>query len=282
MYKQLLVKHFENSAPKVLRLPIPPHLRGILAAILIIHNPQYPRHFLNGCYFILEDGDLTPFSEGYDSNPVIENSLLSQIHCCDERWRQLETWNSPPYSQHLPLTFTSRFFGWSWEPRFTHPNALLSEGASLIMSLKPTCLMKIHATLQCYITQISSKSRIIDGSEYFCSQYPAKKALGGSESTVAWVCGDSTEPIGYIQYISLENDKDGLQVLITGLAVEEPYRRRGFARGLILSVICLMSHCKEIWIAVGEENQAALCLYLKCGFVTRKKQWESYIKVTVP
>lgn len=168
MYKQLLVKHFENSAPKVLQLPIAPHLRGILAAILIIHNPKYPRHFLNGCYLILEDADSNPRSEEYHTedlgNRPVEDSLLCQIQCSDERWHLLETWNSPLFLKHLPFTFTSRFLGWSREPKFTHPNALRSEGASFVMSLKPTSCMKIRAALQCYITQISSRSRVIDGS----------------------------------------------------------------------------------------------------------------------
>ena len=287
MYKQLLVKHFENSTPNVLRLPIPPHLSGILAAILIIHNPEFPRHFLNGCYFILEDDvNSEPRSESHDTEDLghflAEELLLSQIHCPDERWHLLSIWNSPIFVKHLPLTFTSRFLGWSWEPRFIHPNALPSEGPSLIMSVKPTRLTKIRAALQCYLIQISLNSRIIDGSEYFRTRYPAKAFLSEKENTLAWVCEESTEPVGYIQYVSLENDQDGLPVLITGLAVEEPYQHRGFARGLILSVFRLMSHCKEIWIAVEEQNQAALCLYLKCGFVIRRRQWDSSIKVTIP
>jgi ribosomal protein S18 acetylase RimI-like enzyme len=87
--------------------------------------------------------------------------------------------------------------------------------------------------------------------------------------------------VGYIQYIALKNEKGESQILITGLAVEESYHRRGFGRGLIFAVVCRMWHCKEIWIAVHEENCAAFSLYSKCGFLVRKRHWDLSMKTVM-
>jgi len=147
--------------------------------------------------------------------------------------------------------------------------------------MKPSLAQKAYAILQCYITQLTSNSWIADGDEYFCSEYPAKSSLVEHETTLAWVRRGSTKPVGYIQYISLENEKGESQVLITGLAVAESHRRRGFGRSLVFSVVRRTWHCKEIWIAVREENHAASSLYSKCGFVTRKRHWDLSMKTVV-
>ena len=274
MYTQLLVKHFENSVPNVIRLPVPRHLRSVLAAILILRNPNYPRHFLNGCYLILQDVD--PPEANFSSS--LEDSLLSSFRCSDKRWHQLQTWNTPLFSQHSPLTAAFKILGWPCEPNIT---GLLTEGPSLVMSMKPNFAQKTYAGLQCYITQLSSNSWIADGGEYFRAEYPAKSASVEHETTLVWVCAGTSKPVGYTQYIALENEKGESQILITGLAVEESHRRRGFGRGLILAVVCRMWHCTEIWIAVHEENHAAFSLYSKCGFLVRKRRWDLSMKVVI-
>jgi len=288
MYTQLVVKHFANSAPNVVHVPVPKHLRGVLAAILILHNPNYPRHFLNGCYLILHDADSylsssgNPHVEDHKTIPsTLEELVLALMHCPEKRWHQLKIWSTPFFSRHLPLSVTSRFLGFPHQPNTTHPSTLLSEGPSLIMSLKPNLAQRVYAGLQCYITQLASNSWIIDGSEYFRSEYPAKSFIVEHETILGWVCGGNTKPVGYIQFISLENEEGESHVLITGLAVDESYRGRGFGRGLIFAVIHRMWHCKEIWIAVREENCAASSLYFKCGFMTRTRHWDLSLKTVI-
>lgn len=144
------------------------------------------------------------------------------------------------------------------------------------MSMTPNVSQKAYTGLQCYITQLSSKWWIADGGEYFRAKYPAKSSSIEHETTLAWVCAGTTKPVGYIQYIALENEKSESQILITGLAVEESYHRRGFGRGLIFAVVCRMWHCKEIWIAIHEGNCPAFSLYSKCGFLVRKRHWDLF------
>ena len=271
MYTQLLVKHFENSVPNVIRLPILRHLRGVLAAILILRNPNYPRHFLNGCYLILQDVDPP---EG-----IFSLSLeISLIRCPEERWHQLQTWNTPLFSRHSPLIVASKNLGWPSEPNLT---SLLTEGPSLVMSIKPNFSQKAYGGLRCYITQLSSNSWITDGGEYFRAKYPAKSSSVEHETTLAWVCAGTNKPVGHIQYIALENEKSESQILITGLAVEESYHGRGFGCGLIFAVVCRTWHCKEIWIAVHERNCPAFSLYSKCGFLVRKMHWDLSMKTVM-
>ena len=43
---------------------VAPHLRAMLAASLILNNPSYLRHFLNGCY-LLQDADSCPNSDPF-------------------------------------------------------------------------------------------------------------------------------------------------------------------------------------------------------------------------
>lgn len=126
-----------------------------------------------------------------------------------------------------------------------------------------------------------SNSWLVDGGDYFRAEYPAKSSLLEHETTLAWVFAGTAKPVGYIQYISVENEKGELQILITGLAVEDCYRRRDFARGLIFAVVCRMWHCKEIWIIVQEENYAASSLYSKCGLLVRKRHWDLSMKTVV-
>ena len=60
--------------------------------------------------------------------------------------------------------------------------------------------------------------------------------------------------------------------LVTGIAVDEPFRRRGYGRALLLSVIASLPRRAELWVEVGDENEAAKGLYRSCGFVERWKQ----------
>lgn len=128
MYTELLVKHFENSVPNVIRLPVPRHLHGVLAAILILHNPNHPRHFLNGCYLILQDVEEGNFSSS------LQDSLLCLIRCSEERWHQLQTWSTLLSSRHSPLIAASKFLGWPCEPNITSlPTLLLKALHSLCL-----------------------------------------------------------------------------------------------------------------------------------------------------
>ena len=137
---------------------------------------SHPRHFLNGCYLILQDADSrpscpnSPDQEDHGSiSSSLEESLLSLIQCSEKRWDRFRIRNNPRYR---PFTLTH-----SWEPSFTSSPAFLSEGPSLVMSMKPNLVQKVYAGLQCCITQFSSDSWIAKGDEYFCSEYVAKSTL---------------------------------------------------------------------------------------------------------
>ncbi|PPQ67005.1 hypothetical protein CVT26_009965 [Gymnopilus dilepis] len=283
MYTHLLVKHFENSVPGSIHLPVPGHFRRVLAGILILRNPNYPRHFLNGCYLILDDSVLpTTTEESKNSFSSMEDSILRLALCEEERWHWSEIWGSSKISLHRPLVVSTKYLGWPYEPNITNFPSGISEGPSLVLAIKPSFIQKIRAGVQCYLVQLLSKSSIIDGTDYFCAEYPAKSYLVNHETTLAWLSGGCDRPVGYIQYIAIESEEHGLHVLITGLAVQESHRRRGYARALISAVIHGMWNCAEVWISVREENSAAVSLDKKCGFQERKRQWDISSRTKIP
>jgi len=244
---------FESSVPDVIRLPVPRHLRGVLAAILILRNPNYPRRFLQ---------DIDPSEGNFSSS--LENSLLSLIRCPEERWHQLQTWNTPLFSRHSPLIVASKILGWPFELNLTSLPTLLTEGPSLVMSIFPRQDYNV----------ISHSSRLIRGllmvASIFAPNTP-RRAL--QSSTKPW--------LGFVQGLP---DRFNIlrfkTLLITGLAVESSYHRRGFGRGLIFAVVCRMWDCEEIWIAVHEENYAMFSLYSKCGFWVRKRHWDLSMEIS--
>lgn len=282
MYTRLLVKHFEQCVPIAVHMPIPSSLKHVCAAFLILHNTGYPRHFLNGYHFILHEteassSEVSNISDAdlqYHSFPDLGETIFSLIHFPDSRWHLLLRSN-PFFSQHFPLTISSRVLG-------LPSNAAgflssMSKSASWTLSMKPCTVQRLHMSLRCYATQLWTNSSITNGSSYFCKKFPAKRCSAEHETTLAWVCGD-IGPVGYIQYISLQDEAGKKSnVLVTGLSVEDRYRRRGFAKGLISALIRCVWPYNEIWVAVHEENIATFSLYLQCGFVKRRKQWDMTI-----
>ncbi|KAH7889066.1 hypothetical protein F5I97DRAFT_1858044 [Phlebopus sp. FC_14] len=172
---------------------------------------------------------------------------------------------------HLPLRLSSRVLGWT--PGLTShlPATWSSEGTSLVLSLVPTHWDRLCAFVKCHATQLLTGSHIADGDKYFASSYPAKANLVNHEVTFTWVCGQTNKQVGYIQFAHLVDEEHQLHVLITGLAVEEDFRRRGFGRGMLLHVIASVP-AREIWVEVSEDSHPARKLYFECGFVVRKKQ----------
>lgn len=266
--------------PITARLPVPPNMQRLCAAILVLHNTGYPRHFLNGCYFILRPSEAFELLTAENSNLEHDDSqdsldsVFSLIRCTDSQWHNL-LHSIPFFSQHFPLTISSRVLGWSSNTKGVP--SLVPKDASWTLSLKPSSGQRFRMLLQCYATQVWTNSSITDGSSYFRREYPAKKCLVGYETTFAWVCG-GIGPVGYIQYISLQADSTAKpDILITGLSIEDSHRRRGFARGLISVLINCVWPCNEIWVAVQDDNIAAFSLYLQCGFAKRSKQWDMTI-----
>ncbi|KAI6020511.1 hypothetical protein EDC04DRAFT_408010 [Pisolithus marmoratus] len=87
--------------------------------------------------------------------------------------------------------------------------------------------------------------------------------------------------VGYVQLTHLVDDQEQLHVLITGLGVEEAFRRRGFGRAMLLHVIASVP-AKEIWVEVQEDNRPAMKLYIECGFVVRRKQETLARRISLP
>ncbi|KAF9029099.1 hypothetical protein BDZ89DRAFT_732792 [Hymenopellis radicata] len=227
MYTQLLVAHFENSVPFCRRIPVPQSLRSDVAAILILHNPKYPRHFLNGCYIIcnltMNDGNAFP--------ATFLNLVLSQE-------QSLNLGRTSLFASFRPITISFRLLNCLDLGVISNSSLnLKSKELTIILSITPGFIQRAYAALRCYALQLRTGSCIIDGSEYFLSRYPAKSCSTDSEITLAWVCGASSSPMGYIQYTSLEDSSGATYILITGLAVEASYRRHGYGRALVLSLI---------------------------------------------
>lgn len=86
--------------------------------------------------------------------------------------------------------------------------------------------------------------------------------------------------VGYVQLTHLVDDEEHLHVLVTGLAVSEAFRRRGFGRAMLLHIIASVP-AKEIWVEVQEDNHPARKLYAECGFVGRKKQETLTRRITI-
>jgi len=219
-------------------------------------HPNYPRRFLQ---------DVDPSEGNFSSS--LENSLLSLIRCPEERWHQLQTWNTPLFLRHSPLIVASKILGWPFELNLTSLPTLLTEGPSLVMSIFPRKLMQNYNV-------ISHSSRLIRGllmvASIFAPNTP-RRAL--QSSTKPW--------LGFVQGLP---DRFNIlrfkTLLITGLAVESPYHRRGFGRGPIFAVVCRMWDCEDIWIAVHEENYAMFSLYSKCGFGVRKRHWDLSMEIS--
>lgn len=274
MYTELVVKHYQNSVSDAVCVPIPPDLRKYVATILILRNPRFPRHFLNGYYVVFHDSVIQSVQK--DRSSLSPEEVIVSLS-----GNTLRNWSSTPIiSRQLPLKLSWHFFGWTTPPKIgTIPNEMTRD-QSLVLSIRPGILDRLYAGLRCYRTQLLSNSSIVDGSEYFLTHYPAKCALVEREIILAWVDRGTSKTVAFIQYISHSNNQGEIHTLITGLSVEEGWRRRGFASALISAVISRLPSY-EIWVAVMEDNSAASSLYRRYGFVERKKQWDVLSKATI-
>lgn len=150
----------------------------------------------------------------------------------------------------------------------------------MVLSIRPSTLEQIRAGFKSYMSQLRSNAFITDGRESFASTYPAKKHLVDHECILAWCIPGSAPgriPAACIQYRFLEDElvppfPVSAHALVTGIAVDESFRRRGYGRALLLSVIASLPRRTELWVEVGEENEAAKGLYRSCGFVERWTQ----------
>lgn len=268
-YTELFVQHFRNSSPNCASLPVPLHLQHTVASILILHNPRFPRHFLNGAFIILHSHlsgisfeDETAIALYICSNHAFRCNLLPhpQTLC------RLLCWPQPPNSIALELPGASR--------------ATL-EGSSYTMFVEPGKLYRLFARLSSYTTLFLEDCYMVDGAQKFRQKFPAKAALADSEHTIAISCPKATNAhIGYIQYTlpvdeTLESATD---VLITDIEVDEKYRRCGFAQALIFALIANASQCCKFWIHVDGNNMPALSLYRRCGFVVLQQRWVSWLR----
>lgn len=172
---------------------------------------------------------------------------------------------------HLPVCLRSRVIVWPSQLASQLAATWSSKGTSLALSIIPTRWHRWLAFLRCYSTQLLTGSRITDGDEYFAPTYLAKVNLVNHEVTFTWLCGQTNTPVGYVQLTHLVDDPGHLHALITGLAVDEAFCRRGFGRTMLLHITARVP-AKEIWVEVQEDNHPARKLYSECGFVMRKKQ----------
>ncbi|KAI6011332.1 hypothetical protein EDC04DRAFT_775143 [Pisolithus marmoratus] len=163
----------------------------------------------------------------------------------------------------------------------TCSNVVTRRHFSRSLSFIPTRWHRLLAFARCYATQFLTGSCVVDGDEYFASTYPAKANLVNHGITFAWVCGQTSTAVGYIQLTHLVDDQEQLHVLITGFGVEEAFRRRGFGRAMLLHVIASVP-AKEIWVEVQEDNRPAMKLYIECGFVVRRKQETLARRISFP
>lgn len=136
IHTKLLIKHSENSVPKIVRLPIQPSTGCYFNPIL---NPR------KGGLFGLQFQPQTIWLK-----PEYQIFFLLTSHFSpypDERWHHLRTWS-------IPLVVESRLLVWPFQPNtmITSSAALLSEGSVLVLLMKPGYAQKAYAALQCYHT----------------------------------------------------------------------------------------------------------------------------------
>ncbi|KAI6020522.1 hypothetical protein EDC04DRAFT_3144060, partial [Pisolithus marmoratus] len=231
--------------------------------------------------------DLTTYTQL--SNKHFENAVSGCIHllipgCIRSQVAAIFILDNPRFPNHflngwyialrsstelLPAPELLSLVGWPSVHASEFAATWSSEGTSLALSFIPTRWARLLAFARCYATQFLTSSCIVDGDEYFASTYPAKANLVNHEITFAWVCGRTNTAVGYVQLTHLVDDQEQLHVLITGLGVEEAFRRRGFGRAMLLHVIASVP-AKEIWVEVQEDNRRAMKLYIECGFVVRR------------
>ncbi len=202
-------------------------------------------------------------------------TFLNLVVSEEQSWLETDIGQTSLFTSHRPIVISFRLLNCIGLGDISKSYLnLKSKELTDILSVTPGFVQRAYAALRCYALQLRTDSYIIDGSEYFASRYPAKSWLMNNETTLAWVCGASSSPVAYIQYVMLEDSGGDTHVLITGLAVEESYRRHGYGRGLVLSAIAGTPGCKEIWVSAKEENYAAVSLYHQCGFETKKRRWD--------
>ena len=147
-----------------------------LSSILILHNPEYLYHFLNGCYLISKDTDATADA---DEPSSLEESHLSLF--------RLSRQALAPSSHYLHNIFRFSLSWDSWhghQPNLTSSASPLTDGPALVLSMKPTYAKKAHAALHQFLDNRQVR---------LCFH-----EIPRQETTLSWVCGMSGKPVGYV------------------------------------------------------------------------------------
>ncbi|HEV7688534.1 MAG TPA: GNAT family N-acetyltransferase [Acidimicrobiia bacterium] len=93
----------------------------------------------------------------------------------------------------------------------------------------------------------------------------------GHHLLVAYVDG---RPAGFVSGVEVTHPDKGTEMFLYELAVDEPFRRQGVARGLVgrLGQLAKERGCYGMWVVTDEDNRAALATYQGSGAAAESQQ----------
>ena len=95
-----------------------------------------------------------------------------------------------------------------------------------------------------------------------------------------FVAYEGDAPAGFVSGVLLVHPDKGREMFLYELAVDEAYRRRGYARALVerLAEAAREAGCYGMWVLTDDENEAALAAYESAGgrrtSSSRMLEWE--------
>ena len=89
----------------------------------------------------------------------------------------------------------------------------------------------------------------------------------GAEGHHLLVAYEQDHPAGFVSGVEVTHPDKGTEMFLYELAVEEGFRRRGFARALVdaLASVAKERGCYGMWVVTDADNTAALATYEGSG-----------------
>ena len=111
--------------------------------------------------------------------------------------------------------------------------------------------------------KVMAASRLFDGS----ADESATSRFLGAEGHHLLVAYEQDQPAGFVSGVEVTHPDKGTEMFLYELAVEEGFRRRGFARALVdaLASVAKERGCYGMWVVTDADNTAALATYEGSG-----------------
>ncbi len=80
--------------------------------------------------------------------------------------------------------------------------------------------------------------------------------------------------VGFVSGVEVTHPDKGTEMFLYELAVDEPFRRRGYARALVdhLAGVARAAGCYGMWVVTDEDNSAARATYEGAGAQSETRQ----------